>query len=148
MEQSRNMEEEIWESEIKSTNARVTALEDRIKQGETSSGKEDRETRVRIDDIEKNIAKDRAERQEFEWNMEEEKGIQEAKDSEKDMEKDLEGAMEQVKILNLDFGKECVDRRTLVKEAFSRLKGKVVENDKEEFDKIMEGSRLTSWERA
>ncbi len=33
------------------------------------------------------------------------------KDSEKDMEKKLEGAMELVKILNLDFGKECSERK-------------------------------------
>jgi hypothetical protein len=87
------------------------------------------------------MANDRVERHEFEWNMEGEKGIQEAKDSEKDMEKKLEGAMEQVKILNLDFGKECADRKTLVKEAISRIKEKATENDKEECDRIMKGVR-------
>jgi hypothetical protein len=35
------------------------------------------------------------------------------------MEKELEGAMEQLKTLNLDFGKEYVDRKTLVKDAVS-----------------------------
>jgi hypothetical protein len=81
--QSRSMEEEIWESEIKNTKERITALEDRIREGEKSLGKEDREAHARIDKLEKDIAKDRAERQEFEWNIEGEKGIQDAKESER-----------------------------------------------------------------
>jgi hypothetical protein len=88
------------------------------------------------------MVKDRAERREFEWNMEGEKGIQDAKDFEKDMEKKLEGAMEQVKILNLDFERECADRKTLVKEAISRIKEKVTGNDKEECDMVMRGVRV------
>jgi hypothetical protein len=75
--------------------------------------------------------------------MEGEKGILDAKDSEKDMEKKLEGALKQMKILNLDFGKECADRKTLVKEAISRKKEKVTENDKEECDRIMKGVRIS-----
>jgi hypothetical protein len=141
-EQSRNMEEERMEGEITITKERIAVLEDRISEGEKSPGKKDREAHARIDQIEKDIAKDRTERKEFEWNMEEEKGIQEAKDSEKDMEKKLEEAMEQVKILNLDFGKECADGKTLIKEAVSRIKEKIMTKDKEEFEKIMEGARV------
>jgi hypothetical protein len=141
-EQSRNMEKETWESEITNTKERITALEDRIRDGERSSGMKDREAHARIDEIEKDMIKDRKERKNFEWNIEGEKGIQEAKDSEKDMEKKLEGAMEQVKILNLDFGKECADGKTLVKEAVSRIKEKVMESDKDEFEKIMKGARI------
>ncbi len=58
------------------------------------------------------------------------------------MEKKLEGAMEQVKVLNLDFGKECTDRRTLVKEAISQIKEKATGNDKEELDRIMKRARV------
>jgi hypothetical protein len=141
-EQSRNMEKETLESEIKNTNERITALENMVRDGEKSPGKKDRDAHVRIDELERDISTDRAQRQEFEWNIEGEKGIQDAKDSEKDMEKKLEGAMEQVKILNLDFGKECVDRKTLVKEAVSRIKEKVTENDIVEFEKIMKGARI------
>jgi hypothetical protein len=111
-------------------------------EGGNSPGREDSEAYVRIDKLEKDIAKDRAERQEFEWNIEGEKGIQDIKDTEKEMEKRLEGAMEQVKILNLDFGKECADRKILVKEAVSRIKEKVTENDKDDFEKIMTGARV------
>jgi hypothetical protein len=141
-EQSRNMEKEIWESEITDTKERITALEDRIREGEKSPRMKDSEAHARIDEIEKDIVKDRAERKEFERNVEGEKGIQDAKDSEKDMEKKLEGAMEQVKILNLDFGKECADGKTLIKEAVSRIKEKVTGSDKEEFEKIMKGARI------
>jgi hypothetical protein len=97
---------------------------------------------VRIDKLEKEIAKNKAERQELEWNIEGEKGIQEAKDSEKDMENKLEAAMEQVKVLNLDFGKECADKRTMVREAVNRIKEKVTGNVKEELDRIMKGVRV------
>jgi hypothetical protein len=141
-EQSRNTEEEIGESEFKNVKDRIAAFEDMVREGERSPEKKDREAHVRIDKLEKNIAKDKAERQEFEWNIEGEKGIQDAKDVEKDMAKKLEEAMEQVKVLNLDFGKECTDRRTLVKEAISRIKEKLTVNDKEEFDRIMKGARV------
>jgi hypothetical protein len=124
------------------TKERIEALEERIRDGGKSPGKKDSEAHARIDEIVKDIAKDRAERKEFEWNVEGEKGIQDAKDSDKKMEKKLEGAMEQVKILNLDFGKECVDGKTLVREAASRIKEKVVESDKEDFEKIMRGARI------
>jgi hypothetical protein len=143
-EQSRIKEGELWETEIKKTKERVTALENRIREGERSAEteKEDSEAHERIKELEKDIARDRAERQEFEWSVEGDKGIQDAKDSEKDMEKRLEGAMEQVKILNVDFGKECADRKTLVKEAVSRIKEMVTKNDKQEFDEIMRGATV------
>jgi hypothetical protein len=35
-----------------------------------------------------------------------------------------------------------VDRRTLAKEAVSRIKEKVTENDREEFERIMKGARI------
>ncbi len=64
---------------------RIKALEDRITDGEKFSGKKDREVHVRIDKLENDMAKDRAERQQYDWNMEGDKGIQNAKESEKDM---------------------------------------------------------------
>jgi hypothetical protein len=51
------------------------------------------------------------------------------------MEKKLKGAVEQLKILNLDHGRECADRMTLVTEAISRIKEKVAGNDKEECER-------------
>ncbi len=132
------------ETEFMTMKERVTALENRIREGErtTGTGKEDREAQVRIEELERGIAKDRAERQEFEWSIEGDKGVQDAKDSEKDMEKRLEGAMEQVKILNVDLGKECTDRKTLVKEAVGRIKEMVTKSDEQEFAEIMRGATV------
>jgi hypothetical protein len=138
----KDTEEGAGENENESIKERIKILEDRINDGEKSQEKEDREVRVRIDKLETHMVKDRAERQEYEWNMEEEKGIQDTKDSEKDMERKLEGAMEQLKILNLDFGREFADRRTMITEARIRIKEKVLGNDKEEYDRIMKGVRI------
>jgi hypothetical protein len=143
-EQSRNKKEEVWETELNTTKERVTALENRTKEGDRlmDTEREDRGAHVRIEELVKDIAKDRAERQEFEWSVEGDKGIQDAKDSERDMEKKLEGAMEQVKILNVDLGKECTDRKALVKEAVSRIKEMVTKDDRQEFDEIMRGATV------
>jgi hypothetical protein len=65
-DQSRNLEKEGLESEMNNVKERVLALEDSIREGEKPPGKKDREAYVRIDEIEKGMVKDRAERQEFE----------------------------------------------------------------------------------
>jgi hypothetical protein len=132
------------EAELRTMKERVTALENRIREGERTSGtgNEDRQAQVRIEELERDIAKDRAERKEFEWSVEGDKGVQDAKDSEKDMEKRLEGAMEQVKILNVDLGKECTDRKTLVKDAVDRIKEMVTKRDEQEFAEIMRGATV------
>ncbi len=85
-EWTRNMEEEVAENENEIIKERIKVLEDMVKDGEKFPGKKDREAYVRINKLENNMAKDRAERQEYEWNMEEDQGIQDTKDSEKDME--------------------------------------------------------------
>jgi hypothetical protein len=68
------------------------------------------------------VAKDRTERQDHEWNMKEDMEIQEAKESGKEMERKLEGAMEQIKIMNMDFGRMCKDRKVLGREANNKIK--------------------------
>ncbi len=121
---------------------RVESLEDKIKNGEKHVRMEDREAHARIDKLESDMARDRIERQGFEWNEKEDIEIQDTKESEREMERKLEGAMEQMKILNLDFGRQCTDKRTLVKDAISKIKEKLVDSKKEEFDRIMKGTRV------
>jgi hypothetical protein len=58
------------------------------------------------------------------------------------MERKLEGAMEQLKILNLAFGRQCMDRRTLVKEAISKMKARMVGSDRNDFDRMIKGTRV------
>jgi hypothetical protein len=65
-EQTRSLAEATVESEVRNVKERIVALEDRVKEGVWSPGKKDREVHVRIDELEKDIAKDKAERQEFE----------------------------------------------------------------------------------
>jgi hypothetical protein len=115
-------------------------LEDTIEDGGKQLEKEDREIYVRIDKLESEIAKERIERPDFEWNEKEDKEIQDTK--EREMERKLKGAMEQMNILNLDFERVCADRRMLVKEATSKIKEEIEGNDREEFDRIMKGTRL------
>jgi hypothetical protein len=50
--------------------------------------------------------------------------------------------MEQVKILNVDLGKECTDRKTLVREAVGRIKEMVKKSDEQEFSEIMRGATV------
>ncbi len=61
---------------------------------------------------------------------------------EKEMERKLEGAMEQMKILNLDFGRECLDRKRLVKVAISKIEENVLDRDREEVERILRGARV------
>jgi hypothetical protein len=132
------------ESELRTMKERVAELENRIIEGERTPGigKEDSKAQARIEELERGMAEVRAERQEFEWSVEGDKGVQDVKDSEKDMEKRLEGAMEQVKVLNVDLGKECTDRKTLVKDAVDRIKEMVTKRDEQEFAEIMRGATV------
>jgi hypothetical protein len=47
-----------------------------------------------------------------------------------------------MKILNLDFRRECEDRKMLVKIAISKVKDKCVGTDREEVGRIMRGARV------
>jgi hypothetical protein len=121
---------------------RVEILEDKMKDGVKHVRMEDRVAHERIDKLESEIAKDKIERQEFEWNEKEDKEIQDTKDSEREMEKLLEGSMKQLKILNMDFGRQCTDRRMIVKEAISNLEEKMVGRDRDDFDRMIKGTRV------
>jgi hypothetical protein len=141
-ERTKNMDEEVGNNEKEEIKERIKVLEEKMKVGGKILGQDASEVHVRVSKLETSMAKDKAERQEYELDMEEEKEIQDAKDSEKEMEKKLEAAMEQLKILNLDFGGECKDRRTMITEAISRIKENVIDNDQEEYDRIMKGTRV------
>jgi hypothetical protein len=148
-EWTKNMKGEVSKNENEMLKERIKVLEYKIKEGVQYLGKEDREAHVRIDKLEPKMAKDRTERQEYEWDMKEDMEIQDTKDYEKDMERKLEGAMEQMKILNLEFGSVCVDRKKLVREVISQIK-EIIGNDRLEFDRIMKGTTvvLIFWEKA
>jgi hypothetical protein len=110
---------------------RLEDIKDKIKEGGKSPGKEDRRAHEKIDKLESEMAKDRTKQQDHEWYMKEDMEIQDVKDSRKEMERKLEGAMEQIKILNMNSGRVCVDRKTLVREVTSRIKEKATGNNRE-----------------
>jgi hypothetical protein len=141
-EWTKNMEGNIRKNVNGNLQERIKILEEKIKDGGTHLVKEDREVHVRIDKLESETARDRIERQDTEWNDKEDKEIQDTKNPEREMERKLEGAMKQMKILNLDFGRECADRKTLGKEAISKIKDKIVGTDRKKFDRIMKGTRV------
>jgi hypothetical protein len=119
---------------------RIRAIEEKSEAGWKDMENGDRDTQVRMDKLESELVRERTERQDVEWNNKEEKVIQDAKESEKEMEKKLEGAMAQIKILNMDFGRECEDRKMLVKVAISKMKENVLDIDREEVERIMKGA--------
>jgi hypothetical protein len=53
-----------------------------------------------------------------------------------------EAAMEQMKILNLDFGRERTDKKTLVSDAIRMISEKVRVQYREEVNRIMKGTRV------
>jgi hypothetical protein len=119
---------------------RIRAIEEKFEAGWKNVENGDRGTHVRMDKLELELVRERTERQDVEWNNKEEKVIQDAKESEKEMEKKLEGAMAQVKILNLDIGRESEDRKMLVKVAISKMKENVLDINREEVERIMRGA--------
>jgi hypothetical protein len=58
-------------------------------------------------------------------------------ESEKEMERKMEEAMEQIKILDLDFGGKSREEKLLVEEAVKIIKEKVNLQDREECDRIL-----------
>ncbi len=51
--------------------------------------------------------------------------------------------MEQMKILNRDFGREHKERKTLVDETIRNIQEKVSLQGKEEFGSVMRGTRIS-----
>jgi hypothetical protein len=61
----------------------------------------------------------------------------------KEMERRMEAAMELMKILNLDIGREFKESKTLLSEMIRKIYEKVYLQDIEEFGSIMRGTRVS-----
>jgi hypothetical protein len=103
---------------------------------------EDRKLQERIKEMEEALQKERKNREVLEKEMETEKKVKEEIESEKEMEMKAEAAMEQIKILDLDFGSKCGERKQLVENAVRIMKEKVSLHNKKECDKILNGVRV------
>ncbi len=111
------------EEKLRKQQDRIEVIEVKIKEEVKSSMVEARKAHKRIDKLESEMSKDRTERQDHEWNVKEDKEIQD-KDSEMEMKWNLEGAMEPIKILNMDFVRVCEDRKCLGERNNQQNKGK------------------------
>jgi hypothetical protein len=131
------------EEDTKVLKEKIRKIEKRLEEEVQRTEKEGLERQKIIDRVEADVIRDRRERQEYERKREDFEDQQVTMESRKEMERKMKAAIEQIKILNLDFGRECSDRKTLVEEATRMVKEKVRAADKEEFGRIMSGTRIS-----
>ena len=117
-------------------------IEESVKEERKVRESENRKIEERIQRIEDTLIKERMVLDELEKKVEGEKKVKEIKESEKEMERKVEAAMEQIKILDMDFGIEIMERERLVKEAVKIIKEKVNKKDSEEVERILKGTRV------
>jgi hypothetical protein len=114
---------------------RLTKVEERLEQA--SNEKEQiRGHLLDLERIEEDYRKEEAER-----TMQRQKVVL-AKESEKEMEGKVGVAMEELKILDLDFGKVIVKREEVVKKALEIIKENMKQQDRKEWDWNVQRSRI------
>jgi hypothetical protein len=132
------MEERVGEIEyrMERKNNEITeelrSIKEKVRLTEEMLGKEmnevDQNEKIRSENvgrIEKASRSDRQVIEELGTAIEQDKEIRHTKESEKEMERKVEAAMEEMKILNMDFGRECSDRKKLVEKAIGKLRAQV-----------------------
>jgi signal transduction histidine kinase len=129
--------------EMRSLKDKMRITEERLENERSEVDQKEKIRSERIDKIEKAIRSDRKVIEELGTASERDKEIRDTKESEKEMERKVEAAMEEMKILNMDFGRECSDRKKLVEEAIGKLRDQVGRQDKMEFERIMKGTRVS-----
>ena len=148
-EKVRRMSDSIYrdrkdrEEDTKETKNKIKRIEEMLLEGKKATEQENGAAQENIGKMESEIAKERQERKVIERKVEKERIIHETMESEKEMERKVGAAMEQCKIINIDFGTECNDRNKLVGEAVRKLNEQVGSQDKEEFKRIMKGTRVS-----
>jgi hypothetical protein len=117
-------------------------IEDSLKEETKAREKENSELKEKIKRIEDTLVKERKYRATLETEMKMESKVKEVMESEREMEKKVEEAMEQIKILDLEFGGECKEKKNLKEEAVKIIKEKVRMQDRKECDRILKGTRV------
>jgi hypothetical protein len=123
------------DKEWKRANDRLRKMEERLEQ----ASKEREQIGghlLELERSEKDYRKEEAER-----TMQRQKVVM-AKESEKEMEGKVGVAMEELKILDLDFGKVIVKREEIVKDALDMIKENVKLQDRKEWDWNVQRSRI------
>jgi len=123
------------DKEWKRANDRMRKMEERLEQA-SKEREQIGEHLLELERSEKDYRKEEAER-----TMQRQKVVM-AKESEKEMEGKLGVAMEELKILDLDFGKVIVKREEIVKDALDMIKENVKLQDRKEWDWNVQRSRI------
>jgi hypothetical protein len=123
------------EKEWKRVEDRLTKVEERLEQA-SNEREQIREHLLELEMIEEVYRKEEAER-----TMQRQKVVL-AKESEKEMEGKVEVAMEELKILDLDFGKVMARREDIVKDALEMIKENMKLQDRKEWDWNVQRSRI------
>jgi len=130
-ETDRSEQDKVW----KRADDRLTKVEERLEQA--SKEREQIGGRLmELERIEENYRKEEAER-----TMQRQKVVM-AKESEKEMEGKVGVAMEELKILDLDFGKVIDKREQIEKDALEMIKENVKLQDRKEWDWSVRRSRI------
>jgi hypothetical protein len=114
---------------------RLTKVEERLEQA-SNEREQIRGHLLDLERIEEDYRKEEAER-----TMQRQKVVL-AKESEKEMEGKVGVAMEELKILDLDFGKVIVRREEVVKNALEMIKENMKQQDRKEWDWHVQRSRI------
>jgi hypothetical protein len=120
----------------------IRKLEEEAEKGEKEWEKESRRIKDRMRSLKIASCLEKEERRVEERKREHDKLMKEIKESEKEMERRIDGAMEQLKLLNLDFGRECESKRELAKDAMMIVKDSIALKDRKEWDWIMKRTRV------
>jgi small-conductance mechanosensitive channel len=137
-----NKDRKETEKETARLTENIETLEEILLEERKVREDENRKIKDRIKGMEEELRKERKNRELLEKEMEMDTKVKEVMGSEKAMERKVEAAMEQMKILDLDFGRECNERKQLVKDAVKNIKGKISSQDREECDRIFKGTKV------
>jgi hypothetical protein len=121
---------------------RMKAIEEREKAWEEECIEKERIVGEKLRIIEEGLDRERKDREKLEKKQIDELERKEVKESEKEMERKVCDAMLQLKILNLRFRMESVEKVELLKEAENIMGGKVGKKDRKECELILRRSKV------
>jgi hypothetical protein len=137
---------ELDKKETESMNAgikeSIRQLEESFTEEKKERNIEERKLQEKIKHMKEALWNERRNREVLEKEMEMDKKVKEVMESEKEMETKVEAAIEQTKILDLDFGSKCGERKQLVEKAVRLIKEKFSLKNDEYCDKFLNGVRV------
>ena len=134
----RKVEETLQSIDMES----IKGLERKLEKEDRERNRQLKVLKDQVEGIEERNRNERKERDRIEEEMQREIDVRTAKDSEKDMERKVGAAMEEIKIINLDFGRKCENRKELANDAVMIIQENVKLKDRKEWEWIMKRLRV------